>query len=987
MSRLIVKGLPARFNDSNLRDLFKPLGDVTDARIMKTKDGRSRCFGFVGFRTKQDASKARAAMHKAFVDTRPVTVEVAHAKGAEAIPRPWSQYSTGSSQHYRKNHIPPPPPEDDKQTPKGDTDSEAKNEEKEDATKRKKNNNNKDDNDFEAFEEVASKSGTKGIAKAVDRSKLVESKRIGTKGKVVERKHVTFDDSESDEDDELYQELDRKKTASDAETTEVNTSPEKGNETALNEEVSDMDYFKSKITTSKTPTNDDAADASEDDDDSDDDDDDDVNDDGDDDDVDDDGDDGDDDDDNNDDDDKNNSNKQTEKRDTSGKESSESEITETGEEPSESKSDENGTKEKPCKTVKAVEADNEIDAGETGRLMIRNLAFSVTEEELETVFESFGALSEVHIVRDTKTNKPRGMGFVQFCVPENAAKALVSVDGSFHCGRILHVLPARPKPNQVGNKPNAFGSGINVTTGSSSTYKTERELAQKDAARTGKDDSAQHALHLSANAVAELAADQHGVSKADLLGTKRGESGVAAVRLAIAEASIQGEAKAYLMDNGIDIDVLFKLQDEIKAETVAAKRKRQSRRAFLIKNLPARTPREALWDIFSKYGSITKLIVVPSGLLGVVHYDTASDARRAYNGLAYTKFKDTPLYLEWLPAEAIHNLTPKANEHEGHEPSDKIEASSRMEPAPSNNDKHLKPDDKNAGDKSDSGAADQGNEVTVKKADDEKEEIRGCCSVYVKNLSFDTRDQQLRKHFEGVLRKRPDVLKKLRSAKVALKRGPEGKESQQLSAGFGFLEFESLNDAKEAVKIGQNSSLDGHVLRLQLSVKAINEGSGGDNSNAAKKRKRTSTAVNADGSKVKPGPKLMVRNVAFEATRKEIRQLFETFGQLKTVRMPRKMDGAHRGFAFVEFVSRNEAVNAYDALRDTHLYGRHLVIEYAKDDAIGGAAMNMAELQEKAARDVAERKRRKVFGGGGDNAGGRNDEKDEQSMMRDVMYG
>lgn len=36
--------------------------------------------------------------------------------------------------------------------------------------------------------------------------------------------------------------------------------------------------------------------------------------------------------------------------------------------------------------------------------------------------------------------------------------------------------------------------------------------------------------------------------------------------------------------------------------------------------------------------------------------------------------------------------------------------------------------------------------------------------------------------------------------------------------------------------------------------------------------------------------------------------------------------GNHRGFAFVEYVTKQEAQNALKALSSTHLYGRHLVI-------------------------------------------------------------
>jgi multiple RNA-binding domain-containing protein 1 len=48
------------------------------------------------------------------------------------------------------------------------------------------------------------------------------------------------------------------------------------------------------------------------------------------------------------------------------------------------------------------------------------------------------------------------------------------------------------------------------------------------------------------------------------------------------------------------------------------------------------------------------------------------------------------------------------------------------------------------------------------------------------------------------------------------------------------------------------------------------------------------------------------------------------------VRLPKKFDSRTRGFAFVEFVSRHEAENAYAALRHTHLLGRHLVLEWAE---------------------------------------------------------
>jgi multiple RNA-binding domain-containing protein 1 len=40
------------------------------------------------------------------------------------------------------------------------------------------------------------------------------------------------------------------------------------------------------------------------------------------------------------------------------------------------------------------------------------------------------------------------------------------------------------------------------------------------------------------------------------------------------------------------------------------------------------------------------------------------------------------------------------------------------------------------------------------------------------------------------------------------------------------------------------------------------------------------------------------------------------------------MDGQHRGFAFVEYETLDEAKQAFISLSNSHLYGRKLVIEW-----------------------------------------------------------
>ena len=71
---------------------------------------------------------------------------------------------------------------------------------------------------------------------------------------------------------------------------------------------------------------------------------------------------------------------------------------------------------------------------------------------------------------------------------------------------------------------------------------------------------------------------------------------------------------------------------------------------------------------------------------------------------------------------------------------------------------------------------------------------------------------------------------------------------------------------------------------------------------------------------------------------------YSSHGQLKSVRLPKKFDHRSRGFAFLDFVTRQEAENAYNTLRHTHLLGRHLVLQWAEEDS----NVDIEELRKKA---------------------------------------
>ena len=76
---------------------------------------------------------------------------------------------------------------------------------------------------------------------------------------------------------------------------------------------------------------------------------------------------------------------------------------------------------------------------------------------------------------------------------------------------------------------------------------------------------------------------------------------------------------------------------------------------------------------------------------------------------------------------------------------------------------------------------------------------------------------------------------------------------------------------------------------------------------------------------------IFVANLAFTATEDEVRQLFEGYGAVDTVRLMTDRDtGRPRGFGFVEMPDAREAQAAIDGLNGTSLGGRPLTINEAR---------------------------------------------------------
>lgn len=86
-------------------------------------------------------------------------------------------------------------------------------------------------------------------------------------------------------------------------------------------------------------------------------------------------------------------------------------------------------------------------------IFVGNLAFSTTEDELRSMFESYGRVDRVSLMTDRDTGRSRGFAFVEMADEGEAEKAIAALNGSNVGGRTLNVNEARPKPARAGGGP------------------------------------------------------------------------------------------------------------------------------------------------------------------------------------------------------------------------------------------------------------------------------------------------------------------------------------------------------------------------------------------------------------------------------------------------------------------------------------------------------------------------------------------------------
>ncbi len=81
------------------------------------------------------------------------------------------------------------------------------------------------------------------------------------------------------------------------------------------------------------------------------------------------------------------------------------------------------------------------------KLYVGNLAFAVTDRDLEELFTQAGHCESASVVTDRETGRSRGFGFVEMSSQAEAEQAITQFNGKDFKGRALNVNEARAQEN------------------------------------------------------------------------------------------------------------------------------------------------------------------------------------------------------------------------------------------------------------------------------------------------------------------------------------------------------------------------------------------------------------------------------------------------------------------------------------------------------------------------------------------------------------
>lgn len=82
------------------------------------------------------------------------------------------------------------------------------------------------------------------------------------------------------------------------------------------------------------------------------------------------------------------------------------------------------------------------------KIYVGNLSFETEDTELEELFQNYGEVTEVNVIKDRNTGRARGFGFVEMKSHDEANQAISSLNSSDFMGRPIIVNMAKAREDK-----------------------------------------------------------------------------------------------------------------------------------------------------------------------------------------------------------------------------------------------------------------------------------------------------------------------------------------------------------------------------------------------------------------------------------------------------------------------------------------------------------------------------------------------------------
>ncbi|XP_077343800.1 nucleolin [Lithobates pipiens] len=163
--------------------------------------------------------------------------------------------------------------------------------------------------------------------------------------------------------------------------------------------------------------------------------------------------------------------------------------------------------------------------------------------------------------------------------------------------------------------------------------------------------------------------------------------------------------------------------------------------------------------------------------------------------------------------------------------------------------------------------------------------------IVVNNLSYNANEDSLQEVFE-------------KATSIRIPQNNQGRPK-----GFAFIEFPSVEDAKEALESCNNTEVEGRTIRLEYS-----QSGGSPGSNQSKT--------------------LFVRGLSEDTSEETLKEAFD--GSTNARIVTDRDTGASKGFGFVDFSTAEDAKAAKEAMEDGEIDGNKVTLDFAKPKGEGG---------------------------------------------------